>query len=360
MISLAGRVGVLNNTKSMIRMLCISSSSTTTNISNNNIYYKRSLSTSSRGGGGGNNEIDSKQGDDKPSVLSKELRELGVYLPEEMEDAYYEEEFEEEDDEEIDGEDEEVDKSQGEEDDIIDLDKKKKNELTEQEYRMKKLLDMVKLQEKHNPVIFEQAQSKTYEELQAEWEEQQYQKKVEALNKIDFNQEFIVKDTDRSNLFDTVNNQFTAIDRSNNQIQFKNDNNNSVNNNNNQNNNSGNSSSPRITSRRQHFNQLDKSNDDLPDVDISRNDDLSTRLSKIKNKLAKDKMISGRLNVEELSNFYELYRTDPQTNNSQSLADKYSITNDTAQQLLKYYSVPVIVKYNTGTKSAHWSVTFEQ
>eukprot|EP01133_Synstelium_polycarpum_P014385 gene14385-16974_t len=100
--------------------------------------------------------------------------------------------------------------------------------------------------------------------------------------------------------------------------------------------------------------------DDMPPVNIEANDNVSDRLAKIKQKLLKDKLIEGKLSVEEINEFYELHREDALTNDVEALSKRFRLDTKTASNLLRYYSVPVIVKYNTGMKSGHWSVIFEK
>ncbi|GAM24725.1 hypothetical protein SAMD00019534_079000 [Acytostelium subglobosum LB1] len=248
--------------------------------------------------------VDSSSSIQQHAHLDKNLRGIGVYLPGER-DEYEDDEDNEEFD---DGMDE----------------------------RDRRLLAMVEDQQRNNPLLMgvmpqqhKVDDYQSFEQLEERWQVE-YEKKQEALDQMTPS-DFTEKNDQKVELYNTISNRFSVVDES-----------------------------QHIHFNKPEDNQIPHYSDQLPDVNIESNDDLSTRISKIKQRMVKNKVASGRVTMDIMNTIYQLHREDPVTNNAQTLAQRFALDTKATESLLKYFTVPIIVKYNTGVKSGHWSVVFEK
>ncbi|KAF2077168.1 hypothetical protein CYY_001553 [Polysphondylium violaceum] len=89
-------------------------------------------------------------------------------------------------------------------------------------------------------------------------------------------------------------------------------------------------------------------------------DNISARLSKIKQRISKEKLKTGRLSGDKIENLFSLYREDPIKNSVDSLSKQFDVDPKVLENVFKYATVPIVVKLNTGLKTAHWNVIFEK
>ncbi|KAN0035142.1 hypothetical protein ACTA71_004401 [Dictyostelium dimigraforme] len=303
------------------------------------------------------------------SKLSKELESLGAYLPneeytEEIEfdddDNYNEEEYYEEDDNnnnnknnEIINVEKERNVKEKEEKQEEEEEEQQRQHLQEEERikRGKKFQDMIyrikenhELSNKHSVDLLNGVDEfDSFEEIERKVEEKlklKYQEKMKTLDSMD-EADFIYKDKEKVDLYNKISENFIKAD-----THFE---------------------TPFETTDRQlENNQLLKPMglssmiaNDSPFNKVSQNDDISSRISKIKQRIQKDKLTNHRINGENLVNLFSLYREDPILNNPQSLAKKFNLSEKSVENLLKYATIPIIVKFNTGIKSGHWNVIYE-
>ncbi|KAM9965115.1 hypothetical protein ACTFIW_004916 [Dictyostelium discoideum] len=297
-----------------------------------------------------NNEKDENLIIPSRSKLSKELESLGAYLPNEE----YTEEVEFDDDEEY--YEDENDNNENNEIKEEEKEEEVENQLNEKGVIIKggvKFQDMIyrikenhELSNKHSIDLFNDVgEMDSFEEIERKVEERlkkKYQEKMEILDSMD-QSDFIYKDNEKVDLYNKISENFIKAD-----THFE---------------------TPfEITDKQLENNQLIKpnglssmiiSNSDSAFNKVTQSDDISSRISKIKQRIQKDKLTNHRINGEDLVNLFSLYREDPILNNAQFLAKKFNLSEKSVENLLKYTTIPIIVKFNTGIKSGHWNVIYE-
>ncbi|EFA77808.1 hypothetical protein PPL_09306 [Heterostelium album PN500] len=261
----------------------------------------------------------------KNDILSKDLRDIGIYLPEEVDDDAAPEEYDEF------GNLIEYD----DEGEPVVLSKQDRNllKMVEHQQNAQALTDKIRGIDESN--LFGNVPVRDIAEAQQEWDHAEYENKQKMLGDIT-HIDLEDKVPERVELYNEISNRFSVVDDER-HIHFRDEDEPST----------SSSSEP-------HF------SDQIPAINIASNDDLSTRISKIRQRLQKNQSLSGRLTVEDINKMYQLYREDPELNSAESLAQRFSLDVGATKNMLQYFAVPIVVKYNTGVKSGHWSVIFEQ
>ncbi|KAN0037223.1 hypothetical protein ACTFIV_002559 [Dictyostelium citrinum] len=344
-----------NNSNNIIRNF---SSTTNSNNNNNNKINENS----------NNNENDENLMIPPRRKLSKELESLGAYLPNEeyteeveFDDDYDDQEEYYEDDNEnfvdnnnkknINNNNNEIEEDQPQQQQQQQQQQQINEEEKERIKRGKKFQDMIyrikenhELSNKHSvDLLNDVGEFDSFEEIERKVEERlkmKYQEKMKTLDSMD-QADFIYKDKEKVDLYNKISDNFIKAD-----THFE---------------------TPFETTDKQlENNELLKPiglssmiTNDSSFNKVTQSDDISSRISKIKQRIQKDKLTNHRINGENLVNLFSLYREDPIINNPQSLAKKFNLSEKSVENLLKYTTIPIIVKFNTGIKSGHWNVIYE-
>ncbi|KYQ90330.1 hypothetical protein DLAC_08937 [Tieghemostelium lacteum] len=250
----------------------------------------------------------SKNSTDIPSPskykLSKELEDLGVYLPKDEE--YY------------DDVDEEYDEPEEKEQEVT-LDNNEKS-LDDMLYKIK---NNYELQESQKEFLrdedfesFEQMEKRIEENLKKKYKEKV--QNLSELSQIDPR----YKDEEQVKFYNKLSENFIPVD--------------------------------------QHYHHQPPPSGSTLDSRAMDSNDVTSRISKIKERIQKEKLNRGRLSFEEIENLFSLYREDPKKYNLEVLADKFAINQHVLTNILRYSTTPIVVRYNTGLKTAHWNVIFEK
>ncbi|EGC28289.1 hypothetical protein DICPUDRAFT_90989 [Dictyostelium purpureum] len=299
------------------------------------------------------NSIDNNN-DNKPKFrISKELESLGVYYSSEENNTEFTEDYEENEDEDVhdEKEDQTVQKQYHEH-----FQKLNQEDLTQfgnfEEYLQngKKFQDMIyrikdnfeQSQVERKRLSLEDLEFESFEDLEKKIEKKmadQYEEKEKKLSTLT-ESDFLDYDKNKVEVFNKVSDSFISA-KTHFETPFEN------------------------TEKRLESNQIK----DLPEgidnmmtdgLSIDQRGGIASRISKIKQKISKEKLNVNRISGEDLNELFSLYREDPINNNAESLSKKYNVNQKSIENLLKYTTIPIIVKYNTGLKTGHWNVVFEK